>query len=109
MQSAVKSKFFQFLHGKYPIFLDVEEEVFDNYLVDLLKHLHFHPCEANVLEKTVEKGKESDRPVFPRVLKIRMANARIASRITQSSLEDQYGPESIGPKTGYSLYRYKNL
>jgi hypothetical protein len=88
----------------YQSYIRVNLEDFDTSLPGLLTQMNFiqlTPEEADEFEQ----GKSSDKKYH--ILTIEEASAPVSRQIDSSIESDYYGPESIVPKSGYQVYRYR--
>ncbi len=85
-----------------PIFIQIVDTVLESNLSHLFEELGFEKCPETVLAK-------EHNPSQLKVLKISMANPMVAKQIGINRDEDKYGHESLTPKAGYYVYRYKGV
>ncbi len=106
-QSEVKFMYFQYLKGAdLPIYLKIELGAGLDELVSMIPSYGFHSlseAEATEAEAQVAKLFEA------RVLTISPASSGVERQIQQVLHSDQYGSESLTPRKGYKVYRYKSV
>lgn len=104
-QVADKSlKYFQYQKGhKVPVFVCYDATTYGSDLATLLTSMRFSDCteaEYNDAAKQLE---------HVRLLEIKEASPAVARQIAHVAASDRYGAESIVPKDGYRVYRYKGV
>ena len=105
----LESKFTYFQFNKnndFPIYVKVQTSDFDPDLISFLRSLRFEELsnsEADIAKKTIESSPRA------RVLNIEEASLVVARQIAGARESDRYGAESIVTKTGYKVYRYRNI
>jgi hypothetical protein len=98
--------FFQFKkENDYPIYIKCQVQHFGPELLSFLKNMGFEK-----LSDTEREEVEQNMDVIPdcRVLLLTEASPLVARQIDQPQETDQYGKESLIPKEGYKIYRYKS-
>lgn len=107
--ATTKSKKAYFQYQKemnLPVFVAVDQASMDPTLADFLNSMKFVKLsekeEASALE-SIKKEKHA------RVLSLTEASPVVARQIESTMESDRYGLESITPKAGYQVYRYKNV
>lgn len=102
-----KKTYFQYQKDlNLPIYLSADLGVFENSFAEFLGKMKFHKLsdkEESIARKEILENNRA------RILHISEASPMVAKHI-QSTLEsDRYGAESVTPKEGYRLYRYKDV
>jgi len=101
-----KLTYFQFgKEANLPIFVAVDLAVFDTGLNDLMSQMRFSKLsekEEAEVQKIVKNTRDS------RLLKITEASFVVSKQIQKTTESDRYGSESIEPKEGFRIYRYKD-
>jgi hypothetical protein len=102
-----KKTFFQFQKDlALPIYVTADLTTFDPSFVEFLMKLKF----TKLTEKEeVEAQSQITKNSLARVLHISEASPLVAKQIHSSMESDRYGAESIIPKNGYRVYRFKDL
>lgn len=105
--TTIKRTYFQYQKDlNLPIYIAVDQSNFDPSLSDFLASMKFVKLsdkeESQALE-TMKKQKHS------RCLSLTEATPVVARQIESTMESDRYGQESITPKAGYQVYRYKNV
>ncbi|MGB0453695.1 MAG: hypothetical protein ACPGJV_08260 [Bacteriovoracaceae bacterium] len=101
-----KMTYFQFnAVEELPVFVRVDLGQFHNELEDFLKVHNFVKLDKDQTKK-IEKKLETR--LTGRVLTLKPAAPSVTRQIEGVLEADQFGEESIIPKTGYRVYRYKN-
>jgi hypothetical protein len=101
-------RYFQYHTDKdYPVFLGVydDADTFADSLASLVDQMNFrelNDSEAEDMEKTLSKNS------FARLLKIKPASLKVIRQIETAMHSDRFGAESILPKEGYKVYRYRS-
>lgn len=102
-----KKTFFQFQKElTLPIYVTADLTTFEPSFVEFLMKLKF--TKLNEKEE-VEAQSQIKKNPLARVLHISEASPLVAKQIHSSMESDRYGAESIIPKNGYRVYRYKDL
>lgn len=98
--------FFQF-HPEMdlPIYIQVDLGTFHSELEDFLEVRGFVKLQD---EDRASIYKEMEKTLSGRVLTLKKAVPTVARQITGVIEADQFGEESVIPKSGYRVYRYKN-
>ncbi|MDC1175478.1 hypothetical protein OAT67_08770, partial [Bacteriovoracaceae bacterium] len=92
--------------SRYPIFLRFQASEFNHEVNDLLTKMKFSQMgekEASDVTNVIKKEE------FGRLLTLKPANFTVLQQIKSVSESDRYGKESIVPKDGYKVYRYKEM
>lgn len=102
-----KTKYIYFQYFKdagLPIFIKTEAAAFGMTLQDFMAKMKFQ-----LIPEKDHAGVENliRSQTHARVLSITEATHLVAKQIEQTAESDKYGPESITPKEGYKVYRYK--
>ncbi|OUR96152.1 hypothetical protein A9Q84_07265 [Halobacteriovorax marinus] len=99
--------YFQYFKGLgLPIYLRLNLAHFQSDVVELFKSMKFEemsPKEVTEMEEGFSKEK------FSRLLTIEEATPGVMRQIGSFSDSDRFGSESIQPKDGYQVYRYRGL
>lgn len=101
-------KYFQYHADRdYPVFLGIyaEDENFADSLTELIEQMNFRELsgtEVDDLQKTLSGNS------FARLLKISPASFKVVRQIEAATHSDRYGAESILPKEGYKVYRFRD-
>jgi len=97
--------YFQYhTENDYPVFLCLEEGTLSESLMAIIKELNFRTLSGSEIDDL--QGELSRNP-SARMLKIVPASFKLSRQIMSASESDRYGSESILPKDGYKVYRYK--
>ncbi len=89
-----------------PVYLSVDLTSFDATIQDFLLKMKFSKLsEQDEAALQKEIGKKKDL----RILNISEASPYVSKQIQASSETDRYGQESVIPKDGYRVYRYKSV
>lgn len=91
---------------KYPVYIKVQLNQFDPSLPNLLSKMNFISLND---EEVKSIDQQLDDEPKARVLTLKVASNRVARHVDFAIESDRYGQESIIPKEGYRLYRYKNM
>lgn len=86
----------------YPVYLKFDPAELDSHFVNVISELGFEESDSDDASST-------NSSEYAKVLQINLASSKIANRIGQYTFEDQFGPESVTPRMGYKLYRYKGV
>jgi hypothetical protein len=92
----------------YPIYLKLEgfgERDFADSFIKLVEQMNFREVEGAEAELA---EKELSRNSLARMLKFKQASFKVVRQIESAAHSDRFGLESILPKEGYKVYRYKN-
>jgi hypothetical protein len=98
--------YFQFYKSlSLPIFIKCEQSLALPEWIDFLKQNQFEQLNAEEIKKLLPTlgGLKHGR-----ILKIVEATPVVAQQIRQIQEQDRYGDESIIPREGFKVYRYKN-
>lgn len=102
-----KKTYFQYQKElNLPIYVTADISQFEPSFVDFLIKLKFMKLtdkEENEAESQIKKNP------LARILHISEASPLVAKQIQSTMESDRYGAESIIPKNGYRVYRYKDL
>lgn len=108
-QEQENSFYFQYHTDEdYPIFVKVEgfgERDFADSLIKVVEQMNFREIEGAEAEAA---ERELSRNSSARMLKFKPASYKVVRQIESASHSDRFGLESILPKQGYKVYRYKN-
>lgn len=97
--------YFQFSKAlDLPVYIKVDFSIFDKKLISLLKELQFEELPQTEHNKILDSLRK--RP-HARLLILEEATAVVARQIDSALENDRFGAESITPKEGYRVYRYK--
>jgi hypothetical protein len=89
-----------------PVYICMDPLDFDQRFAEFLNEVKFtklNDKEEELAKKNIATQKHA------RVLRISEASASVSRQIQTSLESDRYGLESIIPKEGYRVYRYKNI
>lgn len=101
-----KMTFFQFQPElDLPIYLRLDLDAFHSEMEDFLNVRGFIKISK---DDAASVAKDMEKTLYGRVLTIKPAVPSVAKQITGIIESDQFGEESIVPKTGYRVYRFKN-
>ncbi len=101
----VKSLYFQYnRESGHPVYLAVEGEGFSEKLFELLTQLSFEEIKGSEVDSMYKALSENSGA---KQLRIKKAGHRALSQIVAATTTERYGLESILPKSGYKVYRYK--
>lgn len=105
--SEKKFMYFQYLKGAdLPIYLKIELGVGLDELVSMVPTYGFH----SLSEGEVKDAEANVAKLFEaRVLTITPASSGVERQIQQVLHSDQYGVESLTPRKGYKVYRFKSV
>lgn len=107
MESTTEYTYYQFMRNlNLPLFVRIPTTGFDADLPNFLKTMNFSEVSG---EDLVEAEKSLNTNIRARLLTIQLASGQVRSQIDQASESDRYGVESITPKPGYRVYRYKKF
>ena len=93
----------------FPVFVAIEGYGEDESLVtlskilDQMKFSELSPKEVEALPTRL------DNEVQARLLVLRPATSKVTQQIDSASKSDRFGYESVLPKTGYKVYRFKGM
>ncbi len=93
----------------FPIFVQVVDGLEgkdEGNLASLLKQMKFRELsghEIDSVDKTLSENPQA------RMLTLKVASFKLANQINTVASSDRYGHESVVPKTGYKVYRYKGM
>lgn len=93
----------------FPIFIKVVDGLEgkdEGNLAALLKQMKFRELaghEEDMVEKTLSENPQA------RMLTLKLASFKLANQINSVASSDLYGCESVVPKNGYKVYRYKSM
>ena len=90
----------------YPIFIKCDLGHFDASLLNFLMENQFSEVEGKDLPR-VQKELIINKKA--RVLTLKEVSPTLARQIDQVRDSDRFGPESLIPKSGYRVYRYKKM
>lgn len=97
-------KYFQYQKGhKLPVFIRFEAATFGCELSTVLGSMRFSETTEAEYNDAVKQNTQS------RLLDIQEASPGVARQIAYVASSDRYGAESIIPKDGYRVYRYKGV
>lgn len=108
-QQEIVSKFtyFQYLKDTaLPIYLKIEQ---GNELVKLANMVSTYGFYSLSESETLEAEKVLATQFEARVLTITQASSGVERQVRQVAESDRFGPESLTPRKGYKVYRYKNV
>lgn len=88
-----------------PVYLSVDLSSFENSFSDFLTKMKFHKLGDKEEASALEDLKKNNQA---RILHISEASPIVAKQIQSMMESDRYGAESIIPKDGYRVYRYKD-
>lgn len=100
-------RYFQYHSEKdFPVFLGVYDDggKFADSLTSLVEQMNFREMgdsEVEEMEKTLSKNS------FARLLRVKPASLKVIRQIETAMHSDRFGAESILPKEGYKVYRYR--
>lgn len=97
--------FFQYCPDKsldYPLFLSVQISDFENNLLDFLKSIKFVESKEEIVET---RSREKNF----KLIKIISPSINMSRQIRMVNESDRYGKESILPRSGHRIYRYKDV
>jgi hypothetical protein len=89
-----------------PIFVRFNQDVVGVQLVTFLENNRFTLIPEKEISQIDKFIQETDNA---RLLNIELASAHVARQIRAISFTDSYGAESVTPRDGYRIYRYKNV
>ena len=89
-----------------PIYLGLDTQVFDNGVADFLTRMKF--TKLNETEE-MDARLQMKNNNASRCLNILEATPSVARQIHSMVESDKYGMESVVPKSGYQVYRYKGV
>ena len=90
----------------YPVYVRCDLTQFGAEMLTLLAQMRFTEIEPTKLQ---EVQQHLDSNPYGRVLSIKQAGQNVAKQIDQVAESDRYGAESIVPKEGYNVYRYRGV
>jgi len=99
--------YFQYLKEEgYPSYIRLALEDFDAEISGFLTEMGFSQLSGEEVEERSLLSSSSNENKYY-LLTIEEASAPVARQINSSVESDHYGPESIVPKSGYQVYRYR--
>jgi hypothetical protein len=102
-----KKNYFQYYKElDIPVYISIDLTHFDQGVQDLLAKLKFSKL-TDSEEASVHKSMSQRKDA--RLLNISEATALVGKQINMAMESDRYGDESIIPKAGYRVYRYKGM
>jgi hypothetical protein len=102
-----KKTYFQYQKDlNLPIYLSVDLTTFENSFSDFLTKMKFHKLGDKEEAAALVEIKKNNTA---RMLNISEATPMVAKQIQSTAESDRYGAESIIPKDGYRVYRYKDV
>lgn len=105
--TTTKKTYFQYQKEmNLPLFVAVDQGGFDSTLADFLVSMKFVKLVDKEEVAAIETIKTNK---MARCLSITEASPIVARQIEATMESDRYGLESITPKPGYQVYRYKNV
>lgn len=97
---------------EYPVYLSievgsdgVEDGGFADSCIKLVEQMNFRELSGNEIDLA---KKELTKNSFARMLKIKPASYKVVRQIESAAHSDRFGKESVLPKEGYKVYRYKD-
>jgi hypothetical protein len=109
MKATTNDKYMYFQFNKklgLPVYARLHPTDFDPDIVSFLRVMRFDELTEKEGELVVQKLDETPNA---RLLTINEASLLVARQIASARESDKYGPESIVMKSGYNVYRYKNV
>jgi hypothetical protein len=104
--SESNSSYFQYHRDcDYPVFICLEAVEFSENVVGVLEQLSFREIKGNEIDSMHRELSENRNA---RQLCIKKAGYKAVSQIEAAASTDRYGHESILPKSGYKVYRFKS-
>ena len=108
-----KTLYFQYhTEEDYPVYLtlevderDTEDGDFADSCLRLIEQMNFRELSGNEIDLA---KRELTKNSFARMLKIVPASYKVVRQIESAAHSDRFGKESILPKEGYKVYRYKD-
>ncbi len=105
-----QNSFYQYhMDSDFPVYIkvvDALEGKDEGHLPALLKQMKFRELGAHE-ESNVEKVLSENSNA--RLLTLKAASFKLATQINSAAMSDRYGVESVIPKSGYKVYRYRNV
>ena len=109
-----KTLYFQYhTEEDYPVYLtlevderDTEDGDFADSCLRLIEQMNFRELSGNEIDLA---KRELTKNSFARMLKIVPASYKVVRQIESAAHSDRFGKESILPKEGYKVYRYKDM
>ncbi len=100
-------KYFQYCRELgHSVYLRYSEQIFSPKLANFLEDMGFDPLEEReVIELMAKKPRENNK--F-RILTLVEASLRVSAQIQRTLESDRFGQESVVPREGYKVYRFKN-
>lgn len=89
----------------FPIFIRFNQDALSLHLSSFLEKNRFSvlpDTEAAQIDKLVDETENA------KLLNIDLSSPQVAAQIRRFSETDTYGPESVTPRDGYKIYRYRN-
>ncbi len=103
--NASKYKYLQFFkEASCPIFIQLEKGDWDQEVTKFLRSIMFKEIEETELKKIESSYNHKNF----RILTIREASNRLSRQIETFSESDIFGKESIIPRSGHKIYKFKN-
>ena len=102
-----KKTYFQYQKDlNLPIYLSADLAAFENSFGEFLVKMKFHKLTDKEEAAALAEIKKNNHA---RILHISEASPLLAKQIQSNMESDRYGAESIIPKDGYRVYRYKDV
>lgn len=99
--------YFQFRRSEeYPVYLRIQTGEYEGEVSNFLKTMGFSVVQAEDLA-AVESTLNTR--INARLLTVQVAGSQSSRQIEEATESDRYGLESIMPKPGYRVYRYKSF
>lgn len=89
-----------------PVFIKFNPEEFESSLETFLGSLGFYKLKDG---EGAEAEKKINKTAGARILTISEATVSVAKQIEMTLESDRYGGESVTPKSGYRVYRYRGV
>lgn len=109
METKQNSLFQYHLDSDFPIFIKIVDDLEGKdkgnlkTLLDQMKFRELSGHEEDSVEKTLSENPKA------RMLTLKVASFKLSGQINSVASSDRYGLESVLPKSGYKVYRYKNM
>ncbi|RPJ72538.1 MAG: hypothetical protein EHM20_13620, partial [Alphaproteobacteria bacterium] len=102
-----KKTYFQYQKDlNLPIYLSADLTSFEASFGEFLGKMKFHKLSDKEEASALEEIKKNNKA---RILHVSEASPLVAKQIQGMMESDRYGAESIIPKDGYKVYRYKEM
>jgi len=107
MQNENNYTYFQYFKEIHiPVYVKCDLKEFDPSFHSFLVQMKFYEIRDKELQKALETLKNDPHS---RILEIEPASTIVSRQIEQAAESDRFGPESVIPREGFKVYRYKGM